>query len=111
MHTAELKKIPAVDKLLTQNKIIELTKQFGSELVVYSIRQVLQAVREDVLKERKTPEIKKIIKKIELLILSIAGSSLKSVINATGIVLHTNLGRAPLGKAVLKQMEPIINNY
>jgi len=111
MHTAELKKIPAVDKLLTQNKIIELTKQFGSELVVYSIRQVLQAVREDVLKERKTPEIKKIIKKIELLILSIAGSSLKSVINATGIVLHTNLGRAPLGKAVLKQMEPIINHY
>ena len=111
MHTAELKKIPAVDKLLTQNRIIELTKQFGSELVVYSIRHILQAVREDVLKEHKTPEMKKIIKRIELLILSIAGSSLKSVINATGIVLHTNLGRAPLGKAVLKQMEPIINHY
>ncbi len=111
MSPEELKKIPAVDKLLTQNRIIELSIQFGSELVVYSIRQILQKIREDVLKGRKTPKMEKIIEKIELLILSINGSSLKSVINATGIVLHTNLARAPLGENVISDLKPVLTGY
>jgi L-seryl-tRNA(Ser) seleniumtransferase len=45
------------------------------------------------------------------LVNKIADSTLKPVINATGVILHTNLGRAPLSKEILDEMEPILSGY
>ena len=111
MQNEELKKIPGVDKLLNQPVILKLKEKFGLELVTYAIRQTLKQIREQVVQGEQAWDIDQIIDEIRLYISIVAKKSLKPIVNATGIILHTNLGRAPLGKAVLKELEPIITEY
>ncbi|MBC8525307.1 MAG: L-seryl-tRNA(Sec) selenium transferase [Candidatus Cloacimonetes bacterium] len=111
MKKEELSKIPAVDKLLNHPEILKLKEKYGLELVTYAVRQTLKQIRAKVLEGEKAWDIDQTIEEIRLYISIVADKSLKPMINATGIILHTNLGRAPLGKAVLKKLEPIITEY
>ena len=104
----ELKKIPGVDKLLNLSEIRKLETKYGKELITFSIRQVLKKLREQVQSGKKADKIEIILENIKIQISKIAEKSLKPMINATGIVLHTNLGRAPLGKEIMRELEPII---
>ncbi|OGU54914.1 MAG: L-seryl-tRNA(Sec) selenium transferase [Ignavibacteria bacterium RBG_13_36_8] len=56
-------------------------------------------------------EIVEIVNKVAERVNLIADPSLKPIVNATGIILHTNLGRAPLGKYILDALEPVVLNY
>ena len=107
----ELKKIPGVDKLLNLSEIRKLETKYGKELITFSIRQVLKKLREQVQNGKKADKIEIILENIKIQISKIAEKSLKPMINATGIVLHTNLGRAPLGKEIMRELEPIICRY
>lgn len=111
MCKEELKKIPGVDKLLNHPEIMKLKNKFGNDLITYSIRQILDEYRKNVLKAKPAKNLNQIIEDIKVIIQSITKKSLKPMVNATGIILHTNLGRAPLGKDVLKELEPIILGY
>ena len=108
---SELRKLPAVDRLLTDPRVAELVSEFGRELVTGAIRQVVAALREEVLKGGSVPAETAIIDRIEKAAGIIASPSLKPVVNASGIVLHTNLGRAPMNRAVIRDMEPILAGY
>ncbi|MDP8267945.1 MAG: L-seryl-tRNA(Sec) selenium transferase [Candidatus Tenebribacter davisii] len=107
----EMQKIPGVDNLLNNEEIKNLTGKYGSELVTFSIRKVLDEIRSDILAGKKIAELDEIIIQIKTTIRSIGDKSLKEVINGTGIALHTNLGRALLGEYVLQELKPIICNY
>jgi len=111
MASDQLKKIPGVDTLLNHPNLKEQKAKFGNELLTYSVRQVLHKIREGAKKGVKTPNEEMIVAQIKSMIEVIAGTSLKQVINATGIILHTNLGRAPLGNKILHALEPIILGY
>lgn len=105
-----MKNLPAVGSLINEPEIKFACEKFGKEVVTFSIRTILQKIREegteaanlslDCIKD-------KIIKKSE----SLLNPSLRSVINATGVVLHTNLGRAPLGSKIAEDLNPIIQGY
>ncbi|MDP8200626.1 MAG: L-seryl-tRNA(Sec) selenium transferase [Candidatus Tenebribacter burtonii] len=107
----EMQKIPGVDKLLNNAEIKILIVFYGSELVTFSIRRVLDKIRTNILAGEKSISIEDIIIQVKLILRSIGDRSLKEVINGTGIVLHTNLGRALLGDDVLEELKPIISNY
>lgn len=111
MTQAELKKIPAVDKLLSHPFVLKLIELYGTELVTHSIRVVIDNSREEILNGKNAKDIDTLVKEVNKLINKIAGNTLKPVINATGIILHTNLGRAPLSKEILSEMEPILSGY
>ncbi|MCD6330355.1 MAG: L-seryl-tRNA(Sec) selenium transferase, partial [Candidatus Cloacimonetes bacterium] len=111
MDKIELRKIPGVDTLMKNSEIKKFIADFGEELTVFSIRQVLNELRDSVLKGKKIPSDDKIYTLIEQRILNIGTSSLKPMINATGVVLHTNLGRAPLGSALTEEVSRIIEGY
>jgi L-seryl-tRNA(Ser) seleniumtransferase len=111
MDKNELRKIPGVDTLKQTSEIKELTSKFGEELIVFSIRQVLDKVRESVLQGKKIPSDAKMLAMIRQRINNIGSQSLKSMINATGIVLHTNLGRAPLGSSLTENVADVIDGY
>lgn len=111
MQQDELKKIPSVDKLLSHPSLLKLKELYGIELVTYSVRNILNEERERILDGKKSRNIEKLVGEIRQLVNKIAGSSLKPVVNATGIILHTNLGRAPLSKEILNEMEPILSGY
>jgi len=107
----EMRKIPGVDKLLISGEIKELLGQYGSELVTFSIRKVLDKIRAEILTGEKIATLDDIVLQIKKAIKTIGDKSLIEVINATGIVLHTNLGRALLGDHVLEELKPIVSDY
>jgi L-seryl-tRNA(Ser) seleniumtransferase len=107
----QLRKLPGVDLVLEQPDIKRLISRHGHELVTFAIREGISKARDDILAGKKVPGMEQIVFAVREKVNTIFYPSLKPVINATGIVLHTNLGRAPLGEQVLEDMEDIIAGY
>ncbi len=106
-----LKNLPAVDKLLALPQISELTAGYGKALVAHAIRQSLSYYRARIIKGAPAPEVCDIVKNINAVLKKLQAKSLKKTINATGIIIHTNLGRAPFGEAFLKNSYEVLDNY
>ena len=101
MNSKELfRKLPKVDILL-QNEMMQcLCDEYGRGFVVDCIRTELDHVRGLIAAESAEAEnyLNDFIKNVEKRVKMESEYPLRKVINATGIILHTNLGRAPLGK-------------
>ena len=108
-----LRNLPSVDKLLTSHTSAELIAEYGRPLVLDALRATLDEIRAEYASKSDVQ-----IPPAETL-LNLAGSHLDAwtrptlypVINATGVILHTNLGRAPLSKATRKAMASIGQGY
>ncbi|MGH9433852.1 MAG: L-seryl-tRNA(Sec) selenium transferase, partial [Terriglobia bacterium] len=107
-----LRQIPPVDSLLSRPAVRALESHFGHRTVVRATRQVLENLREKI---QQNPSVHMPLAALELEILRTveAGSrpSLRRVINATGVILHTNLGRAPLAQEALQQILEVAAGY
>jgi L-seryl-tRNA(Ser) seleniumtransferase len=102
-RAALLRQIPSVDELLNREGVREMVRKAGRDLVVAVARKILDDLRTQ-LTAAAAPErvdITAIESFMDAEIARELSPSLKSVINATGVVLHTNLGRAPLAKAAV----------
>jgi L-seryl-tRNA(Ser) seleniumtransferase len=124
---ARLRAIPSVDELLLQPRLVALTEKSGRALVTQAVRQVLADFRARLknepsqsavpnpetfdaaqLEARVVAEITAaVVEKVEATL----APSLRRVINATGVVLHTNLGRAPLSHAAVAQITATAAGY
>ena len=111
MQKEELRKIPAVDRVLAHDDVVLLAKRFGESLTTAAVRHVLTQVRKDVLSGGTVPQTDALINEVRCQTEAIGQRSLKRVVNATGVILHTNLGRAPLGATLAKDLEPIVLGY
>jgi L-seryl-tRNA(Ser) seleniumtransferase len=100
-----LRQIPAVDELLGREALRALEKRVGRRLVVDATRKVLQSLRGRIA-NRQISTISEAMLEREILALaeSAGESSLRPVINATGVILHTNLGRAPLAREAAEHL-------
>ena len=97
---ARLRRLPAVDALLTDDAARELIQQHNRDLVVAALRTELDSARQAILAGREidiAPTA--IIQRAGEDLLRQQQPSLRPVINATGVIIHTNLGRAPLSEA------------
>jgi L-seryl-tRNA(Ser) seleniumtransferase len=107
-----LRQIPAVDELLNRQSLRELEGRVGHRLVVEATRKVLQSLRGRIScgsLANVSPEWleEEILKEAE----AVTRFSLQPVINATGVILHTNLGRAPLAREALAHMVQAAAGY
>lgn len=112
-----LRQIPRVDALLEKPEIRKLCAEQGKPLVLRILRQELEKLRQRIsageteLLGRELPGV--LISRTEKRIQELSRNSFQRVFNATGIILHTNLGRAPLGgrqkEAVLEAMSGYSN--
>ncbi len=108
------RKIPKVDNILKNEKIENLLKIYGKDILKKIIDEVLKEIREKI-KLKKAEEkdvnenriIENIVEKTE----KFFSQKLKRVINATGIVLHTNLGRAPISEKILNEAKEVLTRY
>jgi L-seryl-tRNA(Ser) seleniumtransferase len=113
-----LRALPAVDELLRHPQSQAHLKIHSKELVVQSIRRVLERKRQGLLWSADEQEASSVEMSQEHLLSAIREElaaarrpSLRPVINATGVVLHTNLGRAPLSAETLGNIIDIARGY
>ena len=107
----ELQKIPSVDAVLRDPLIEELCNIFSRPYVTTTVRAVLTNFRTNMKKGTTAPDISEIIYNIETYIANKLNTFPKSVINGTGIILHTNFGRALLSKESTQAIKDIAINY
>ncbi len=108
---SKLQRIPSVNKLLETKEIKALVSSYNYEFVLKTIREELDRLREFLKVGKEVPESSVIIQSIENSIDKKAERTLKRVVNATGIIIHTNLGRAPLSKRSLEELSELFENY
>ena len=97
---AQLREVPSVDEVLSRLKSLEA--RFPRCVIVGEIRRVLGDLRDEI-RAGQTLDPTRIESDVEAALARLESPSLRRVINATGVVLHTNLGRAPLAR-----FEPLI---
>jgi L-seryl-tRNA(Ser) seleniumtransferase len=101
------RQLPSVDALLTEESVAALTAQHPRALVVRAVRAVLHAAREDGGAAPAAGWARAVSNQLGQLV----APSLIPVINATGVVLHTNLGRALLAASAVRAMTAVAQSY
>ncbi len=109
----DLRDIPSVDNLLHTHTAAEMIAEFGRPLTLEAIRYVLTTVRKKVSKETSAtiPASGEMLVRAGKVLNQWTRPTLQPVINATGVILHTNLGRAPLSESALAAMQAVSQGY
>jgi L-seryl-tRNA(Ser) seleniumtransferase len=111
-----LRQIPSVDELLAQPRLASLAKRVDRELLVEVTRAVLGDLRGRIAGEADVAagvvlDPASLQDTIASMVERMLARSLEPVINATGVILHTNLGRAPLTAAVVEEFRRSATQY
>ncbi len=110
------RKIPGVDRLLMSPKLEETLAAYPRNLVLRATNQVLEELRQKIrqgkiIEEKAELDLESITKSVNERVESLSRPSLLQVINATGVVVHTNLGRSLLPETALKRFEVLGGAY
>lgn len=105
MTTADLCSLPSIDRLLQTTEAATWIEQFGLAYVTAAMRQAVTNERENRKLSGRGTTYKHILESAYALLLEWSMTTLEPVINATGVVLHTNLGRAPLSADSLREAQ------
>ncbi|HSY12875.1 MAG TPA: L-seryl-tRNA(Sec) selenium transferase [Verrucomicrobiae bacterium] len=110
------RELPSVDELLRRDGVRSLAHQFGHAETVEAARKFIEELRgriaADSLDEAAlASSVEDAAAAIERRLQESLSYSLRPVINATGVILHTNLGRAPLGEAALQHVMEVARGY
>src|ERR1700719_333029 len=110
-----LRQIPSVDELLAQPRLVALKQRVDRELLVEITRTVLADLRGRIAGEGtgagSALDSSELEERIASMVERVLASSLEPVINATGVILHTNLGRAPLSGAAVEEIRQSATSY
>jgi len=98
---SDFRALPSVDQLLQSDFIPAWIDQFGRPLVVDALREALASARAGIQAGQPLPVYESLFANALHLLETWLTPTLRPVINASGVVLHTNLGRAPLSQAAL----------
>jgi L-seryl-tRNA(Ser) seleniumtransferase len=104
-----LRNLPSVDALLQSGAV--LIETYGRPLVVQAIRATLNTLREQIQAGAEVPPNQAILAFAADRLAGWTKPTLEPVINATGVILHTNLGRAPLSQAAIAAMQMVSQGY
>lgn len=107
-----LRKIPSVDRILKNPSLSQFLNEHPHSIVTESIREVLNQIREEILRgNNKEIDEFEIFERVRFLIARKEKYFLRHVINATGVVIHTNLGRAILPEEAIKHVIEVASSY
>ena len=107
----ELRKLPSVDRLLREEAIRALVEEHGHDLTVEAVRQALDLARQGILAGGACPPTEELVEMARASLQALLRPTLRPVINATGVIIHTNLGRAPLSAEARAAMEAAARGY
>jgi L-seryl-tRNA(Ser) seleniumtransferase len=110
------RQLPSVDELLHAPPVVALAASHGTAAVTDAAREVLSRLREEIASGLLDEAglqlgLSEIANAIEIRVRASARYSLRPMINATGVILHTNLGRAPLAESVFEHIRETAGCY
>ena len=112
-----LKKMPKIDEIILLLEKQDIYSLAPRDIVIATCRKVVQNLREKIIeaKEKDLPkfslDLASAVAEVERLIKGLYRYSLRRVVNATGVILHTNLGRAPLCPEALQRIVEVGSGY
>ncbi|MHB1131960.1 MAG: L-seryl-tRNA(Sec) selenium transferase [Chloroflexota bacterium] len=111
VHGEELRRLPSVDRLLREPALADLVPEIGREATTDVARWALDTARARVLGGDAAPTAAQLVVLALQHAQAVWRPTLVPAINATGVIVHTNLGRAPLSSAALAAVSSIARGY
>jgi L-seryl-tRNA(Ser) seleniumtransferase len=117
LHKARLREIPQVNLIVNHPRLLELSDQIPLQRITEAVQTVLSSLRNNIVKAQESGQLAQelniglIVEQVRTVVLTQFSPKLNKVINATGIVLHTNCGRSVLPKEVLDFVSEIAGGY
>ena len=108
-----LSQIPAINKILLLDEVKSLIQEYSEVGVKSAIKNYIDEIKQEILNEElhEVPSLEKIVEVVTQIVKSEDKNSLRRVINATGTILHTNLGRSLLSQKIKENIESVAFNY
>lgn len=108
-----LSQIPAINKILLLDEIKRLIQEYTEVGVKSAIKSYIDGIKQEILNEElhEVPSLENIVEVVTQIVKSEDKNSLRRVINATGTILHTNLGRSLLSQKIKENIESVAFNY
>ena len=107
----QFRNLPSVDSILADNDVAAAAQSFDREWVVDLVRESLDEARNIIRQGGDSPGMEELAKSVCQRIEDTMRAEPRHVINATGVVIHTNLGRAPLSKAAIEASNQAAQGY
>jgi L-seryl-tRNA(Ser) seleniumtransferase len=107
----DFRNLPGVDKVLADERISRYVKVYPHDVIVSVIRQQLESARQAITNGKAGASPDAIIEKVAGRLETLGKPGLRRLINASGVILNTNLGRAPLSPEALEAMEEASRGY
>ena len=113
MMNSEFRNLPGVDQVLVHERIRQLADNYGypHSLLVNLAREGLDSARRAIASGSPSPSLDEIVDSIGSRLKEMDTPRLRPVINASGVLLHTNLGRAPLSREATEAISEIAGNF
>ncbi|MCH8026209.1 MAG: L-seryl-tRNA(Sec) selenium transferase [Chloroflexi bacterium] len=103
--------LPSVDSLLADERVRALSAEYSGDTVIALVREELDTRRSAIGQGEAAPALDEIVAAIDVRARAALAPSLRPAINATGVIIHTNLGRAPLSDEALAAMTEVARGY
>ena len=107
----DLKNIPSIDRILKEPAIKKLLEYYSHDSVVKLVQQNVNELRNEIKRGKKPSSLKNLISNIELSAEEKWLVQPSPVINASGVILHTNLGRSPISDESIKAIVSSAGTY
>ena len=106
-----LRHLPSVDRVFADKRMQHLKRTYPHRLLLNLVRQQLEYNRLSITAGNPYPYFDEVVEAVCNQVRTLATPSLRPLINASGVILHTNLGRAPLSKEAITAMDTVARNY
>ena len=107
----QLRNIPSVERVLSSGTLAWELKAYSREWILSLVRQELDRARASVMRGADAPTVEDVAQAARQVIEDMNRPAPQPVINATGVVIHTNLGRAPLSRAATDAAINVAQGY
>lgn len=107
----KLRSLPSVDQVLNSSRLDTETNELSRTLVTTVVREVLAESRKAHKKSKSTSTLDEIIEIVKVRCRVLTMRRITRVLNGTGVLIHTNLGRSPLGRELLERVTERVSGY
>ena len=107
----QFRNLPSVDSVLSQGDVATVSQSFDRDWVVSVVREELETARDGIRNGGESPDVERIASLVYRRLYDTIRAEPRQVINATGVVMHTNMGRAPLSRAAIEASNQAAQGY